>query len=288
MGVHDEGDNDLVAQSVPDVSPEEAPPMVPYADAHDVNGPPELPSGANRPGWLDLAAVLGIVWSVEIFGGVIVALVSIAKNGMPAGPDGLDFEPWAIIATAPLSALATIIACWYFACRRHNRTFRDGLYVGSVPGQVVLSSLVLGLVCAVIGGIVMSFFSTGGSQLESLLLRPSADDPDKMTLFYPLLVLFVLFPVLEELYYRGFLFSVLERLLGLRWSFAIVVIWFGLIHAPQLVGDLAALPVVTVMGVVFTWLRYKHGSILPGIVCHCAYNGVLVTVTVVQVYVQNR
>ena len=86
----------------------------------------------------------------------------------------------------------------------------------------------------------------------------------------------------EEIYYRGFIFPVLCRKLGAVWSILIVTVWFGGVHAAQLHGDWALLPIVTGMGFIFTVQRYLTGSLLPSIVTHWTYNTFLVFLTVIM------
>jgi membrane protease YdiL (CAAX protease family) len=249
--------------------------------------PPPLPPGLNRPGGWDLLSVLAIVWAAEFLLGIaIVAALAVKNGGMPDS-GGFEIEPWAAVATAPFSVAVTVGACWYFACKRHHRSFSDGLYIRAVAGAVQIRSVLLGLLGALVGGGLISRFSTGESLMSELVVRPASEDPEKLQLYYPLLIFAVLMPLLEELYYRGFIFSVLQRLLNSAWAMGIIIIWFGAIHAPQLAGDPVGIPVVATMGALFTWLRYKHDSIVPAIICHCVYNTTLVTFTIIEVTIHN-
>lgn len=130
-------------------------------------------------------------------------------------------------------------------------------------------------------------FSTGESALADLVIRPSVTDDGKIELYYPILALFVVLAVVEEIYYRGFLFSVFRTMLGTHWAMAIIIAWFGLIHAPQLLGDPMGIPVVFAVGGLFTWLRCKYDSIWPSIACHVAYNTTLIGATIIQVELHN-
>ena len=250
--------------------------------------PPPLSADANRPRWLEFIAVVAIIWAVEVFLGVIVAVVTFAAHGLPEGTSTFVPAPWAIVLTVPISFLVTTGTCWYFAAKRYGRTFADGLYFVPVSAGALRKAAAMGLAWAGMGAVVVFFLSTGESPLAELVVRPDPDDPSRLTMFYPILLVFVLVPVLEELYYRGFIYSVLARVLSVRWAFAITVLWFTLVHVPQLKDDPVGIPVILVMGVLCTWLRIRYESVYPAIVCHFVYNLVLVVLSVIQVTLHNH
>jgi membrane protease YdiL (CAAX protease family) len=74
----------------------------------------------------------------------------------------------------------------------------------------------------------------------------------------------------EELLFRGWLQSTLERRLG-RWpGILLAAVWFGLIHGPE--RALGAF----LMGAGFGWLTSRCGSIGPAIAGHATVNGIAV------------
>ena len=79
-------------------------------------------------------------------------------------------------------------------------------------------------------------------------------------------------PLMEELFFRGFLYPALARPLGVRWSVVITAAGFALMHSPQLANAWAPLLLLFVVGAVLTIVRVRTGSVLPGFVVHAAYN----------------
>jgi uncharacterized protein len=79
-------------------------------------------------------------------------------------------------------------------------------------------------------------------------------------------------PLMEELFFRGFLYPALARPLGIRWSVAITSLLFALIHASQLADAWAPLLLLFLVGLVLTTARVRTGSIVPGLLIHSAYN----------------
>jgi uncharacterized protein len=82
-------------------------------------------------------------------------------------------------------------------------------------------------------------------------------------------------PLLEELFFRGFLYPVLVRRLGTMLAVLFTAALFGLIHAPQLGRAWAPVLVVFLVGVVLTITRAATKSVAASLLIHVAYNGTL-------------
>lgn len=87
-------------------------------------------------------------------------------------------------------------------------------------------------------------------------------------------------PLVEEVYFRGFLYAAIEGAVGGRLAVVVVGLLFGLFHGFQYAGVPAALAAVTLMGLATTWVRRTTGGVVPCIALHVAYNvvGVLVLI----------
>jgi membrane protease YdiL (CAAX protease family) len=82
-------------------------------------------------------------------------------------------------------------------------------------------------------------------------------------------------PLMEELFFRGFLYPVLARRLGLPIAVLLTSAGFGLIHAPQLGRAWGPVMVVFLVGVALTLTRAKTKSVASSMLVHIAYNGTL-------------
>ena len=82
-------------------------------------------------------------------------------------------------------------------------------------------------------------------------------------------------PLLEELFFRGFLFPVLARRLGMFAAIALTAASFGLLHAPQLGRAWGPVLVVFLVGLVLTITRAVTNSVAAGVLIHVAYNGTI-------------
>lgn len=79
-------------------------------------------------------------------------------------------------------------------------------------------------------------------------------------------------PLFEEFFFRGFLYPVLARRLGVVGSIILTSAGFGLIHAPQLGRAWGPVLVVFVVGLALTITRAVTKSVAAGLLIHVAYN----------------
>lgn len=82
-------------------------------------------------------------------------------------------------------------------------------------------------------------------------------------------------PLLEELFFRGFLYPVLVRWLGVAIAVLTTAAGFSLIHAPQLGRAWGPVLVIFVVGLALTITRAVTKSVAAGVLMHMAYNATL-------------
>jgi uncharacterized protein len=82
-------------------------------------------------------------------------------------------------------------------------------------------------------------------------------------------------PLMEELFFRGFLYPVLARRWGLPVAVTLTALAFGLIHAPQLGRAVGPVLVIFLVGIVLTLTRAWTKSVASSLLVHIAYNGTL-------------
>ena len=83
-------------------------------------------------------------------------------------------------------------------------------------------------------------------------------------------------PLMEELFFRGFLYPVLARRWGLVAAISITSVAFGLVHGMQLAFSPGLVLIVFLVGLVLTMVRAKTGSVGSSLVVHISYNSTLV------------
>lgn len=82
----------------------------------------------------------------------------------------------------------------------------------------------------------------------------------------------LLAPLMEELFFRGFLYPVLTRRLGIVLSVGITSISFALIHAQQLASAWAPLFVILLVALALTITRAVTKSLAAPLLLHMGYN----------------
>jgi len=82
-------------------------------------------------------------------------------------------------------------------------------------------------------------------------------------------------PLMEELFFRGFLYPVIARRMGAVWGVLLTALPFGLIHMVQYGYAWGAVLIIFLVGVVLTTVRAVTKSVASSFLAHVGYNGTL-------------
>jgi hypothetical protein len=82
-------------------------------------------------------------------------------------------------------------------------------------------------------------------------------------------------PLMEELFFRGFLYPVLARGIGFTAAIFTTGFAFALLHGSQLMFSWGPVLVIFLVGTVLTMVRAYKNSVAAGLLVHVAYNGTL-------------
>lgn len=83
-------------------------------------------------------------------------------------------------------------------------------------------------------------------------------------------------PFMEELIFRGVLFAVFERQVGLRFAIVATAILFGALHVPEYWSAWNHVLLIFLVGLAFSLARGLTGSLASSAILHLAYNASLV------------
>ncbi|MGA8212557.1 MAG: type II CAAX endopeptidase family protein [Candidatus Sulfotelmatobacter sp.] len=89
-------------------------------------------------------------------------------------------------------------------------------------------------------------------------------------------------PLMEELFFRGFLYPVVARRLGGVWGILLTALPFGLIHFFQYGRSWGAVLIIFLVGVVLTTVRAVTKSVASSFLAHVGYNGTLMVLAALQ------
>jgi membrane protease YdiL (CAAX protease family) len=87
-------------------------------------------------------------------------------------------------------------------------------------------------------------------------------------------------PLMEELFFRGFLYPVIARRLGAFWGILLTALPFGLMHYLQY-RSWSAVLIIVLVGVVLTTVRAVTKSVASSFLAHVGYNGTLMIIAAV-------
>ena len=93
-------------------------------------------------------------------------------------------------------------------------------------------------------------------------------------------------PLIEEMIYRGLLYSALQRAIGRWFAIAVVASMFAGLHFYQYRQNLGAILSISLLSFVLTYIRARTGRLLPCFVIHLVFNGVQSLIIVLEPYLR--
>lgn len=129
----------------------------------------------------------------------------------------------------------------------------------------------------VAGGLSLSMFV----QFASQFYQPKAELPietffqDRGSALLLMSVSVLVAPVLEETIFRGLIYPVIARSLGIAASVLITGTLFGLLHAAQLWGGWTQIGLLVLVGIIFTYARAATRTVVASYLLHLSYNSFL-------------
>jgi membrane protease YdiL (CAAX protease family) len=87
-------------------------------------------------------------------------------------------------------------------------------------------------------------------------------------------------PLMEELFFRGFLYPVIARRMGAVWGILLTALPFGVMHYAQYKSWSAVL-IIVLVGVVLTTVRAVTKSVASSFLAHVGYNATLMTLAAI-------
>jgi uncharacterized protein len=93
-------------------------------------------------------------------------------------------------------------------------------------------------------------------------------------------------PLVEEIVFRGVLYSALRRLVGVAGAVAVVLLVFAVIHVPQYWPSYGVIFTILLLSVVLTLIRARTGQLLPCFVIHFVFNTIQAILIVLNPYIE--
>ncbi|MGC1616549.1 MAG: CPBP family intramembrane glutamic endopeptidase [Candidatus Acidiferrum sp.] len=87
-------------------------------------------------------------------------------------------------------------------------------------------------------------------------------------------------PLVEETVFRGYLYPLFAKYFGVATSVIVTGVLFGLMHGAQLGWTWGLVFVLIAVGVIFTFVRARTGSVFASFLLHLGYNSMIALVTI--------
>jgi len=148
------------------------------------------------------------------------------------------------------------------------------------PGFRLGKSVGIAILLFVIAWMIAAFFGAKKTDLDQIL------DSSRAAALTLAFVAVATAPLIEEMIYRGLLYSALQRAIG-RW-FAVIVVacMFAGLHVYQYRQNIGAILSISLLSFVLTYVRARTGRLLPCFVIHLVFNGVQSVIIVLEPYLR--
>jgi uncharacterized protein len=93
-------------------------------------------------------------------------------------------------------------------------------------------------------------------------------------------------PVVEEVIYRGLVYSALQRTFGQAGAIIAVTLLFALVHVPQYYPSFSSISLLVLLSLVLTLIRAWTGNLLPCIILHTIFNGIQSILLILEPYIK--
>lgn len=251
--------------------------------------PIDIP-GPNNPPWG--AVVATGVWIVSVVFILIIPsiflLPYLASQDLPLadGDQVIEFvktDPVSIvlqvIAIIPAHIL-TLLVAWLVITRSRKYSFRKML--GWKSGGIVMW---LSYVPILIGFFVVAYVvNIYIPEQDNDLLRMLRSS--RSAVYIVAFVATFTAPVVEEVIYRGVLYSAFQRRIGVPAAFVLVTFLFSIIHWPQYWPSYSTILLLTLLSLTLTTIRVATNNLLPCIILHTIFNGLQSVILIVEPYLK--
>ena len=246
----------------------------------------------DNPPWNILVAIGVWLFSVGLI--FIVPLFFLVPYIVSQGLDYSDRErlkgflvtdPTAVIlqlAPIILAHLLTLVVAWFVVTKGNTYSFRETLG-WKMNGFRIWH------------GIALTVFFFGVVASLTAIFGKVENDFDRLIKSSRAAVLLIAFfatftaPIVEEVVYRGLLFSAFKRRLGTVIAVILPTLLFTAVHVPQYslnnVPDYATVITLFLLSLTLTILRAGTNNLLPCIVLHTIFNGIQSALLIAEPYV---
>ena len=206
-------------------------------------------------------------------------LIYRASIGAGSSPDALmrdkTFIFFSVLGVIP-AHLLTFAFAWLIVTRAGRYPFWKTLGFEWPSSFGPWKSVGVAVVLLMIGVVVTYFAGGSKTELDELI------NSSYQTRLTTAILAATTGPLVEEIVYRGVLYSALQRIIGVIGSVLIVSILFAGVHVYQYRSNAAVIAVIALLSITLTIVRAVTGKLLPSFMIHFVFNGIQSVLLVVQ------
>jgi len=253
--------------------------------------PADAPPSPNNPPWNSWIAFL--VWLASVIFIAVLPIFFVFPYLIQQGTDlsdqagllaAMKNDPTVILLNlaAVLPAhLLTLILAWLVVTRFRKFPFRETLgwrwngfnfwtCLGIIGGFFVVAA-------------VVSYFIPEQETELTRILRSSRAAVYIVAFFATFTA-----PLVEEVIYRGILYSAFQRSVGVPAAVVLTTFLFAIVHFPQYIESLPTLILICLLSLILTLVRVRTKNLLPCIALHTAFNGIQSLVLILEPYLKSN
>ena len=176
--------------------------------------------------------------------------------------------------------LLTLGLIWAVATRLGKYSLKEVFGLSWAPNFRLGKSVGVAISLFLVAWLIAALFGAHKTDLDQILESSRAA---ALTLAF---IAVATAPLVEELIYRGLLYSAMQRVIG-RW-FAVIVVssMFAGLHVYQYRQNIGAILSISLLSLVLTTIRARTGRLLPCVVIHLVFNGIQSLLIVLEPYLR--
>jgi membrane protease YdiL (CAAX protease family) len=176
--------------------------------------------------------------------------------------------------------LLTLALIWAVATRLGKYSLREVFGFSWSPDFGLPKSVGMAISLFLMAFLIAALFGGQRTDLDQILESSRAA---ALTLAF---IAVVTAPLIEEMTYRGLLYSALQRAIGRWFAVFVVAAMFAGLHVYQYRQNIGAILSISLLSFVLTFIRARTGRLLPCFVIHLVFNGVQSCIIVLEPYLR--
>ncbi len=182
-----------------------------------------------------------------------------------------------IIAVIP-AHIFTLMASWLIVTKMRKFSFRQTLGWRS-GGMVWWHYILIAVAFIVFANVVGSYFPEQENDLTRILKS------SRTAVFIVAFMATFTAPLVEEVIYRGVLYSAFQRSFGVAAAVVAVTAMFTLVHVPQYLGSISTILLLALLSLILTLIRARTSNLLPCIILHTIFNAIQSVGLILEPYI---